>query len=88
MRLGQDTATTVSVKCRRELASLTDHLDDHALASLAVKLRVVDLLPRPQVEFSVGHGYQHLMPDQQVFQMRVTVGLTGAVVSIRSRSDY
>src|SRR6516162_9041284 len=62
--------------------SLTQHFDQHPLASLPVELGVVDLLPRAKIEFAISDRYQHLMTDQQVLQMSVPVVLAGAMVPI------
>src|SRR6185437_5706835 len=58
------------------------HLDDHPLAPLTVKLRIVDLLPGTEVEFPLGDGHDHLVVHQQALEMGVAVGFAGAVVLV------
>ena len=60
--------------------SLTQHFDQHPLASLAVELGVVDLLPGAKIEFAIGDRYQHLMTDQQILQVSVPVVLASTMI--------
>src|SRR5579863_3555457 len=47
----------------------THDLDDDALGSLSVELGVVDLLPRSEVQFAVGHGHNHLVMDDKALEV-------------------
>lgn len=64
----------------------TQHLHDHALRPLAIKLRVKHSLPRPKIKLSLGHRQGCLVVQQQRFQMRIAIVLTGPMVLlIRTR---
>ncbi len=55
-------------------------LDDHTLGALPVELGVVDLLPGAEVQPSVSDRHNHFVMHEQAFQVRVAVGLAGAVM--------
>src|SRR3972149_754228 len=59
-----------------------DDLHDHPLAAPAIELGVEDLLPRPQVQFPLGHRQHHLVMHEGALEVGVAVVLTGAVVLV------
>src|SRR5437899_326445 len=62
--------------------SVADDLDEYSLRACAVEFGVIDLLPGAEVKLALGHGDQHLVADQQVLQVRIAVGLPGAVMTV------
>ena len=50
--------------------------------ALSVELGVVHLLPRAEVQLPLGHRHDHFVVHQQALQVRIAVGLTGAVVPV------
>src|SRR5580658_5723792 len=64
------------------LGSLTHYFNDDAFGPLSVELGVIHLLPGSEVEAPVRHRNDHLMMNQQTFQVRIAVGLAGAVMPI------
>ena len=62
--------------------SLSHYLNDSPFATLAIKFAVKDLLPRAEIEFAVGHRNDHLVVNENVLQVAVGVGLTGAMMLV------
>src|ERR1700693_1750604 len=62
--------------------SLAHDFNNDAFWAPTVEFRVINLLPGTEIELSVRHGHNHLVVDQQAFQMGVAIGLAGAVVAI------
>ena len=52
------------------------------LAALAIELGVIDLLPGAEVELAVGDRHHGLVPDQQAFQVGITIVLARVVVAV------
>src|SRR5467141_2480898 len=94
MALARNGATIASLRVRikllaqdmprnaRAFRSLAHYLDNDAFGALSVELRIINLLPRPEVERTGGHRDYHLMMHQQALQVRIAVGLAGAVVAV------
>ena len=57
-------------------------LDHEPLRAPPVELGVEDLLPRAEVEPTLGHGQDHLVMHEQVLEVRVPVVLTAAVMAV------
>src|SRR6185503_19770645 len=66
----------------RDSRSLSEDLHDDALLPAPVELGVEDLLPRTQVELTLGDGQDHLMVHERALQMRVAVALAGLMVAV------
>src|SRR5262249_32861895 len=62
--------------------SLAHDLDDESFVSLPVQLRVKNSLPWSEVEPPAGDGHDHLMMNEESFEMRVPVVLSGFMVLI------
>jgi hypothetical protein len=58
------------------------HLDNHALRPLSVELRIVDLLPRSEVELAVRYGNNDFVVNDEAFEVRVAVRFARAVVAV------
>ena len=58
------------------------YFNDDPLVALPIELGVEDLLPGAEVEFSVGDQHDHLVVDDQRFQVRVAVVFPRLVVLI------
>jgi hypothetical protein len=65
-----------------EKVLLSHHFHKHALGALAVELGVKDALPGAEVESALRHRNDHLMVNEDRFQVRVTVVLAGLVVLV------
>jgi len=63
-------------------ASLAHYLNDDAFRTLAVEFRVINLLPGPEIELSGGYRDDHLMVDQQAFEVGIAIGFSGAVMAV------
>ena len=59
-----------------------DDLHQNAFVALTVKLGVVNLLPRPQMQAPVAHRHRDLLTQQLPFQMGIPVVLPRAVVVV------
>lgn len=62
--------------------SFTDDLHEDPLLPFAVKLSVSDLLPRPEVQLSIGDGGHNLPTHGLTFQTGIAVILTGSVMPV------
>jgi hypothetical protein len=49
--------------------SFTHYFYDDALWPLSVEFGIVNLLPRTEIELAVGHRHNHLVVDQEAFQV-------------------
>jgi len=58
------------------------YLDNDAFRALPVEFRVIDLLPRPEIQLPIRHRNDHLMVNQQALQVRIAVRLAGAVMAV------
>src|SRR5262245_61151062 len=66
----------------RRNALLAHHLHDDALSPLAIELGVEHLLPRTEIEATVGDRQHHLMTHDCAFQMCVRVVFASLVVPV------
>ena len=57
-----------SIQC-----SLAHHFHNHPFVPLAVKFRIENPLPGAQIKLSRSDGNDHLMVDQQSFQVRIAL---------------
>src|SRR5262245_15605610 len=64
------------------MASLAEDLDDDPLLPPPVELRIEHLLPRTEVERTLGDREDHLVMHQRALEMRVGIVLTGLVMAI------
>jgi hypothetical protein len=55
---------------------------DHPLGAPSIKFSVEDLLPGTEVKFSVGHGDDDFVMDDQRFQVGVSIVLSGLVMLV------
>ena len=64
------------------MPSFTHYFQNDAFGPLSVEFRVVNLLPGAEIEFALSHRHDHLVVNQQAFQMRIAIGLARAVVPV------
>src|ERR1035438_3763829 len=62
--------------------SLAHNFNNDAFWAPAVEFGVINLLPRAEIELSIRHGHDHLVVDQQTFQVEVAIGFAGAVMAV------
>lgn len=65
-----------------DFGSLSHDFEDDALVELAVEFRVKNTLPGSQVEPRFGDGHDHLMVDEQRFEVGIAIALAGIVMLI------
>jgi hypothetical protein len=61
---------------------LTHHFNDDAFRPLTVELGVVNLLPGPEIQFSVRDRDDDLMMNDEAFEVGIAVGFTRAMVVV------
>lgn len=64
------------------LKLLPNHLDEHPLPPLPVKLIIKNMLPRAQMQFAISNGNHHFAAHDLAFVVGVGVVLSGAVVEV------
>jgi len=62
--------------------SLSHDLNNDAFGALAVELGVINLLPGPEIELAGGHRHDHLVMDEEALEVRIAIGLAGAMVPV------
>ncbi len=61
---------------------LADDLNEHALPAAPVKLSVEDLLPRTEIQPSIGNGHKHFSTHDLPLEVRIPVVFPGLMVAI------
>src|SRR5580700_3475612 len=62
--------------------SLADNLHQHPLLPPSIEFPIENLLPRTEVELSLGNRHHHLAPHHLAFQMRVRVVLPSPIMQV------
>src|SRR5277367_1376453 len=62
--------------------SLAHDFNNDAFGPLPVEFRVINLLPRSEIEFSRCHRHDYLVMHQQALQVRVTIALARPMMPI------
>jgi hypothetical protein len=62
--------------------SLAHDFNNDAFGALSVEFRVINLLPRSEIQLPGGHRHDHLVVNQQALQVRVAIGLARSMMPV------
>jgi hypothetical protein len=68
-----------------KLKLLADYLHEHPLPALSVEFTIKDLLPRSEIEFSIGDGDDNFAPHDRTLEMGIRVILSSIVAVLAVR---